>query len=77
MNKEDKKAVLKALLEKVISKEEAKELLESDIKDRIFKSVTYSTGDKIFLDYGNRSLIEVMNKAKVEFITINRRIISK
>lgn len=77
MNKDDKKAILNALLRKEISKKEARELLASTIKDRIFKSVTNSTGDKIKLEGGNYSLIEAMNKAKIEYISINRTIISK
>lgn len=77
MNKDEKRAVLNALLRKEISKKEARELLASTIKDRIFKRVTNSSGEKINLECGNYSLVEAMDKAKIEYIFINRTIISR
>jgi hypothetical protein len=76
MNKKAKTAILNAFLEKVISKKEAKTLLQCEEKDILFKSVIYPDGTSKDEGPGDPSLIPLLEKAKIDYIRIKRKIIS-
>lgn len=77
MNKEEKRAVFIALANRQILKDEAKKVLSSDPKDRVFKNLIYPDGRIETLPFGDNSLKRIFEKIGVSFITVNRIIIQK
>ena len=72
MNKETKKSIFKALIQKRISKDEAKILLQLEPKDLIFRSEFDFSNLIEPICSDDQLLIQLLEKAKIEFIHIKR-----
>lgn len=75
MNKEEKLTVVMALINKQISKDEAKKVLKADPKARIFKSLIHPNGKIEPLPFGDQTLKPIFEKCGINFISINRKLI--
>ncbi|UJP65536.1 hypothetical protein [Mongoliitalea daihaiensis] len=76
MNRDDKKAVLKAFSHGHISRDEAKTLINSDLDNPLFKNQIWPNGQIESLGDVDHALIPLLDKAGIEYIQINRIIIS-
>lgn len=77
MNRDDKRAIFITLANGLISRDEAKKVLKSDPRDRIFKNLIYPDGRIESLSGGDHSLKPILEKSGIDFIQINRILIQK